>query len=204
MNKLKFTAAALALSTLLGGHAFADASVPATVTMGGPVEPTCTLDPLTQVGATNAALAPGATSSTATVNITTLASASTALYQTGTVINLGMSGMCNYAHSVSLQTTRGGLKPTPAQIAANPMIAGSLPFITHINYNAIATWGGPIPMVLSTSDVALDKTSAAIPGFFKGTGNLSLSLISPSGFATRPLIAGDWSDTVTVQIGAAL
>ena len=204
MNKLKLTAVAVGLATLLGGQAFALPSANATVTMGGKVENTCTLGALTPVGATNASLATGATATNATVNITTLASATTALYQTGTVITLGMSGMCNYVHNVSLQTTKGGLKPTPAQLLANSEVAASQPFLKHVNYNAIVTWGGPVPTVLSTSNVAGDKTSAAISGAFTGAGSLILSLVSPAGFATTPMIAGTYTDTLKLQIGAAL
>jgi hypothetical protein len=203
MNKHKLTVAAVALVTLLGGQAFADPSASAAVTMSGPSVQTCTFGALTQTGATNAGLS-SSTPSAATVSITTLASPATAIYQPGTVIALGMSGMCNYVHNVSLKTTRGGLKPTAAQIAANSPVAGSLPFLQHIDYNAIVTWGGPTPTVLSTTNIAGESVTANINGSFRGTGSLSLSLKNPVGYATTPMIAGDYSDTLTVQIGVPL
>lgn len=174
MKALKYMAlAAVALSALIGGQAVADAAAGAVTQMGGTAEPTCTLNPVTQVGATNASLASGFSLSAATFNITTLASASTALFQAGSANPLCMSRMCKYSHNISPQISQCGLKPTAAQLLANSEVAGA-------------------------------KATANFAGKFTGTGQFSLSLSNPAGFANRPMIARNWSDRATVQIGAAL
>lgn len=205
MKALKHMAlAAVAMSALIGGQTVADASAGAGTQMGGTAEPTCTLNPVTQVGVTNASLASGFSLSAATFNITTLTSASTALFQAGSANPLCMSRMRKYSHNISLQISQCRLKPTAAQLLANSEVAGFLPFIKHGNYNAIATRGGPIPMALSTSSVAGAKATANVAGKITGTGQFSLSLSNPAGFPNRPMIARTWSDRATVQIGAAL
>lgn len=200
MKTLKLAAVAVGLAALLSGQAFAATSASATVTMGGPVAPTCTLDPMTQISASGAALASGATSSAATVNLTGIADPSDATFVPGTGFTLGYNGMCNYAHTVRVQTITGNLKATNT---ANLPVSGSQPFVTSLNYGVNNVWAG-VTTTLTANGVALKKsTGGVVGGANKGAGTLGVVLTDPA-VATMPLIAGTWTDQIKIQIGAAL
>lgn len=201
MKILKLTAsAAVVLSALIGGQALADASAGAGAQMGGTVVPTCTLAPMTQISASGAALASGATSSTATVNLTGMADATDAKFVPGTGFTLGYTGMCNYAHTVRVQTITGNLKATND---ANLPVPNSLPFVTTLNYSVNNVWGGAT-VTLNANGTALRKsTNGSIAGANQGSGTLTVTLTDPA-VATQPLIAGTWTDRLKLQIGAAL
>jgi hypothetical protein len=198
MNKHKLAGSVLALTTLLGGQVFADPSQSANVEMGGTVDKTCTLSPMTQFSGTGATLASEATATSATVNLTALANLSDATFQE-TGFELNYNGMCNYAHSVSIQTVTGNLKATNT---ANSPVAGSLPFVTALNFTAANSWAGDTRN-LATNGTALRKSVVTISRAASGQGRLLVSILPPAD-ETMPLIAGTWSDQIKLQIGAAL
>ena len=193
--------------TILGifgsGTAFADDSQITDASLAGTVSPTCTISPMTQFSADGANLGGGATSTAATVNLTGLANATTAMYEPGVAITLNFTGMCNYVHNVGVQTTTGNLK---AVTAANAQVASSLDFIKTLDYAATINWGNKVGS-LSADGTAMKKSpNRVVTGSYSGTGSLVISITDPSAaaIATQPLIAGTWSDTLTLKIGAAL
>lgn len=192
---------------LAGMPAFAANNASATIGYSGSSPQTCVLRVPTKTGGNKSDLLAGATASAATVNFTGFADANTALWSSNNSITLAMNGYCNYKHDISLQTTRGAFK---ADTAANAPVAGSDPFVTELNYSATFNWG-TASNALTTDGTPLAKEIVNVDGSFRTTpssnnGSLVIALQAPAAglVGTAPLIAGPWSDILTLQIGVPL
>jgi len=203
---LLFGAAVVALSCATA-PAFAAASASNGVAISGTSTPTCTLNSGVQSAATNATYTPGAGAST--LAVTTLASATDATLQT-TSATVTFVGMCNYAHNVGLMSANSGLQNAST---SNDPLATSGSFIKKIGYTASYQWAGHSSTgsetLTFTNDVGTGSSAAAT--VTKGAtfavsganrGNLVLQF-DIAGLAT-PVVAGTYTDTLTVQIGASL
>ncbi len=187
-------------SILICTSAFADDNQQTGATFSGSVANTCVLNPMTQLGATGAALASGATTAAATVNLTDIANPSTALFNTGTGINLQFSGYCNYSHTIRVQTTTGNLKNiTPAN---NP-VPTSGAFIQALNYTVLGLWGTSVITLTADGAPAKKSIGGVVNGSNRGNGTLAITFSDPPNMST-PLQAGTYTDVLKMQIGAAL
>lgn len=203
MKRILFAAAALA-TIGFNTSAFAAADATATVTMGGAVVPTCTLGAPVQSAETNATTTPGALTSSVAL---TLANASTAALNAGG-FTLTYAGMCNYAHSVGIKATNGGL------LQATPVTPVGGTFVQRIGYTASIGWAGAnvaVPGGAMTSTAAATglvaaqtANNAAVAGFNKGDLVLTVAVGSGANASTDPVVAGTYSETLTLQIGATL
>lgn len=206
MKKLILLGAASA-ALICAGPAFAADSASNAISISGSSPNTCTLDSGTQGAVTNSAYTPGAGAST--LAITNLASATDASLQATSAV-VTYVGMCNYAHNVGLKSLNSGLQNNTA---ANDPLASSGSFIKKVGYTASYTWAGhssgagetlsfsnDVGTGASAAAAATTGTTFAVAG--ANSGNLVLTF-GITGSAT-PVVAGTYSDTLTVQIGAAL
>lgn len=196
MKKILLGATAAAL---LASPVLAAPSAEQTVTINGTAPTVCTLAAPTQTN-----LLGNLTVAGSTVTVTGLFDAADATMDAGSV-TLNFAGMCNYAHNVSLKSANGYLYNTTSNVAP---LAGT--FFRRIGYNAAFNWAGvhraaAIPAVDSTlagqAGVAVTSTDAAVSG--ANIGNLQVSL-KFAGSGTTPVVAGNYTDSLTVQIGADL
>lgn len=191
---------ASALAVMLPITSFAASSDDESVAINGTVVNTCTLGVPSQVGALNGSLIGGATSTSATLTFTNIADATDASYTGfGSVVSLSFAGMCNYAAKLGVQTTSGALINSNA---ANVPVAGSLPFSDKVMYQAAASWNGVGP-TLNTNGTAGIKNEQSYAGALLADVilDITLKLASVPG---SPMLAGDYTDTLTIQLGASL
>lgn len=191
MRKMIGIAAAAALLFAAGGANAQSAS--SSITLSGTAAPTCNI-PTTPVASSN---------TNVTINSSTAAASSltvTSFIDTAAVANAAAltltyaNAMCNYAHNVGVQTTNGGIKQ---QSGTTTVIGGT--FANNVNYTATATFGGSTATI-TTNGTANAKQSTAVAG--ANMGNLVLTVSVAAG--TNPVLQGSYSDTLTLQIGAAL
>ena len=187
---LATTAAALGTSPVLAQVTDSD-----TINLSGTQAQTCTL------GAFSAGVPTGdfAFTAPAAVSLTGTMSSSTAMRAAGS-ISLDAAAMCNYKHFVSVRQTSGGL------IKALDVVPAQGTFVRQQGYDATVTWAGKT-VTASSSDVTsaptvapITSTSSEIAGAASGTLSLTLSVAA----STSPVVAGAYTDSVVVQIGAGL
>ena len=195
------TAAGMLAVAALPAYAAPDAN--AVINMTGSSPDTCTLAFDSQSGATNASFADGTPS---TLTITNLADATTALGQEFS-INIVYDAMCNYAHNVSLQSTSSGM------IAGTPPTVLSGTFDLRVNYDAALSHSGNAACAgndlnlttsgdIATVTPAVQTQTAVVAGACDG--QLTLNVSEAAGGGVNPLVAATYTDTLTLQIGAAL
>jgi hypothetical protein len=134
----------------------------------------------------------------ATLEIETLVNPTTLQTQAASV-QLAMQAVCNYPHELTLSSANNGLWRQSSTSAAPPA-----PFASAVPYLATASWG--VQDVSISADTASRRpvtTNSSVdePRF----GNITLSLqIDPgaSNVATNsPLLAGTYSDLITITLG---
>ncbi|MBV9541047.1 MAG: hypothetical protein JO167_07245 [Alphaproteobacteria bacterium] len=206
MKKLRLLGAAAA-ALMCAAPAMAADTATNNIGISGTSPNTCTLNSGAQTAATNAAFTPGSGSST--LAITALASAADASLQ-ATSATLTFVGMCNYKHNVGLKSANSGLQNANT---SNDPVAGSGSFIKKVGYTASYTWAGHSSsgsenltftnnVGTGASAAASTTTGATFAVAGANQGNLVLQLDVAA--SATPVVAGTYSDTLTVQIGAAL
>lgn len=200
MKRILFAAAALA-AIGFNTSAMAAASASATVAMSGPVDPTCTLGTPVASATTGAVATPGASNTGVAL---TLANASTAALE-ASGFTLTYAGMCNYAHSVGIKATNGGL--LNASAVANAPIAGT--FVQRVGYTASAAWGGvtaAVPGATTSTSAATGVAAAMIAQQSAVAGSNLGDLVLTVAIAAdaNPVVAGTYSETLTLKIGATI
>lgn len=171
------------------------------ITINGTAPNVCTL----AAPAVNGAISGNLTVSGSNVTVTGLFDTADATMDAGTV-GLRFAGMCNYAHNVSLKSANGYLYNTTG---SNAPLGGA--FVRRVGYTAGFSWAGAtvataIPDATSTSSAGVQGTAVvsantAVAGANAGNLDVTLSFASSG---TTPVVAGNYSDTLTVQIGADL
>ncbi|WP_439478383.1 hypothetical protein [Brevundimonas sp.] len=199
MKKLLLGAAAAAL---LAGPALAQ-TANQTVAVGGTQPSVCTmtLDSATGTGS----MAASGLTSTVTFN------SANAVIAAGQ-LTASWTGMCNYNHAFGLRSANGGM--VNASAVSNAPRSGSGTFVTRLGYTANASWStldlslgneltfpdsnlaAPVPVV----DTARTFQSAPVGGASRGPLEVILNI--PAG--TLPVVAGVYSDSMIVQLGAAI
>jgi hypothetical protein len=202
MKRILFAAAAIA-ALGFNSSAFAAPSGSADVTMSGTVAPTCTLGAPTASAQTNATTTPGAATSTVAL---TLADSTTAALNAGG-FTLTYAGMCNYAHNVGIKAANGGL--LNASAVANAPVANSGTFVQRIGYTATAAWAGQsaaVPGATTSTSVATGVAAATVAQNTAVAGSNAGDLVLTVAIAadSNPVVAGAYSETLTLKIGATL
>lgn len=199
MKRILFAAAALAAFGFNTSAMAAD-SATATVTMGGTVADTCTLQAPTFAATT------GAPTNTATTNTSTVALSladSTTAQLKASGFTLTYAGMCNYAHQVGIKATNGGL------LNATPVAPVGGTFVQRIGYTASAVWatktvavpGAITSTVSATGEIA---AQAAVHEAVIGSNQGDLVLTVGIAAVATPVVAGTYSETLTLKIGATI
>ena len=143
---------------------------------------------------------------TTAVTITNLADAGTAVLNSAGFTLTYSNSFCNYAHSVGIKATNGGL--INASAAANAPVGGT--FVQRVGYDADVTWAGastqgPKPASVTTTAAGDGAQDDAINTSVSGSnrGDLVLS-VAIDNSATDPVVSGAYSETLTLKIGATL
>lgn len=198
MHIFRLLCFATALAGIGAAPALAQATDTDTVNLSGTQAQTCTLGAFS-AGAVSGALNAG-NFSAGTLTLTGTMSASTAIRAAGS-ITLNATAMCNYGHNVSVRQTGGGL------INASDVAPTQGTFIRKQGYDAVVSWAAQT-ISASSADVtgappaaaAVTSTDQSISGAASGTLSLTLSVAA----SASPVVAGVYSDSVVVQIGADL
>jgi hypothetical protein len=198
MRILKLLCLALGAAALATTPVLAQATDSDTINLSGTQAQTCTLGAFS-AGAATGALDTGDLTSPTAVSLTDTMSSITAIRAAGSN-TLNAAAMCNYGHFVSVRQTGGGL------INGSDVAPAQGTFIRKQGYVAIVSWASQTANAAS-EDVtttplvaAVTSTDRAISGAASGTLSLTLSVAA----STLPVVAGAYTDSVLVQIGADL
>jgi hypothetical protein len=193
MRKI-FRAGAIAAAVgLLATRADANPTATTVTSLTGAAPHTCALGVPTLEVSSDASLS-GATTTSATITFTNFVDPADATYVDGVAFTLDFSGMCNYASHFRMKTQNGALTN------GTPIVGGT--FLHALNYAASITWHGA-PSLLGTDGTAGKKSNnVAVTGPFSGQLQLNVAISDPG--VSTPLVAGSFSDVLTVQIGATL
>jgi hypothetical protein len=185
-----------ALHLLAAPLAAAQDSQARSFTLQGQAQASCGFSAPQSMQASNMALASNSASQNV-ISITSLVTPNTAQLLPGS-ISLTLKGLCNQSHSLSITTANGGLKPQGG--ITSPLSAG---FASRVDYIAQVTWAATSAS-LSTSGLSGQSTPAAVTaGAY--SGNLFLQItINASGAGNQPLIAGTYTDILTVTLSPQL
>lgn len=131
------------------------------------------------------------------ISISALANPNTAQLQAGSIL-LSMKGLCNQAHALTITSSNGGLKSQSPSNA--PLGTG---FASRVDYVAQATWASNSVTLQTAGIIGQSAPPAQVTGAF--SGNLILQIaIDPSGAGYLPLIAGGYTDTLTLTLAPQL
>jgi hypothetical protein len=134
----------------------------------------------------------------ATLEIETLVNPTTLRTQ-GASVELALQAVCNYPHELTLSSANNGLWRQAATGAATPA-----PFASAVPYQATASWG--LQTVALNADTGSRRPVNAVSSIDEPRfGDITLSLqVDPgaSNVATNsPLLAGTYSDLITITLG---
>lgn len=103
-------------------------------------------------------------------------------------ISLSLNGVCNNAHTFTIQSNGGGLQTSGSAMPG---------FANHVDYSASILWGGASG-TLQTSGLAWQSSSTGVvPGAFAGPLQLQI-MVGAGGANGLPLLAGTYSDTIII------
>ena len=104
-----------------------------------------------------------------------------------------------YVRNHTIRTTNGSLQN---QTAANNPVAGSGSFIDEIFYDVnVFGWDGAFVTLDADGTAGAKSPNGGLTGAYRGSATMVISLTNPG---PDPLLSGDWSDTLILQIGAPL
>jgi hypothetical protein len=181
----------VAFLTVVSASAQADgdtSSASQTFTISGVAAPVCLLGTPNPSGSSNA------TYTANTITLVQFIDPSTALVNESSMTLNITNAMCNYSAWLSVGSQNGGLKPSNAPT----VLSGSSGFLTLVPYTVEANWGS-VHVSLDTS--AGIKTATVQAG---GANSGGLSLVFATHKSSLPVVQGNYSDTVTVKIGASM
>lgn len=159
--------------------------------LSGVAPSACVISPPTSTSGVNSSfllIGPQA----AQINITQLVDQTTAEPMSAT-INLALPIICNTAHTLTVTTANGGL----ARIGGNARNANvTNGFRELLPYQVNAVWAGH-----SVNGGSQTLTPVSIAVADGAAGQLSLTIAVPAGGA--PLVAGNYADSIVVQLQVA-
>jgi len=100
---------------------------------------------------------------------------------------------CNYGTTIEITSEQRGLRNTGTQIAPSD-------FLTRVDYTVTAVWGTvtlPVLNTATTPDGKVTKDSGAA-----NKGDIVLTIATPS--LEAPALAGEFTDTIRIKIGAQI
>jgi hypothetical protein len=189
-----FALAFLVTGCLLAEPAAAGISGGSNFSMGGASPPICSFAAAPRaLNAENMSLS-GAGQTSASLSINQLTDSATALLKKAS-IQLEIIGICNESHYLSLKTSKGGLT-----LEDQTAVTGGN-FLNHVNYRVQADWAGQ-SISLNTDAIAEKEVSTAvIEKTHRGALNISLLIDENANDMNKPVLAGQYTDFLTVQIG---
>lgn len=194
MRKYHVFAAALACGTLVAGAVHAADTATTVITLSGTAPSTCNIPTApTAPVSSNMTLNGGGTAAANAVTVTDIFNTTTGALTGGNITLRFPSVMCNYNATIGLRTTNGNLTTGAATV-----VGGT--FLTDIDYTASTAWGGAAVASLNATGTAGATTNTVSGG--ANVGDLDLTItVAPSAL---PVYGGTYSDTLTLQVGAAL
>ena len=103
-------------------------------------------------------------------------------------ISLSLNGICNNAHTFTIQSNGGGLQTN----------TGATPgFSNRVDYSASLLWGGSSSSVQTSGIAGQSSPTAMVPGAFAGTLQLQIT-VEAGGANWLPLLAGTYSDNIVI------
>lgn len=194
MRKYIVSAAAVAAAMALTTAAQAAPSASSDITITGVAESVCNI-PSAPAPSANTNFTVGASTAAATaLTVTDFINDTTALANAAAITLTFGSAMCNYAHVLDLRTLNGGL----LNAAPPAIVAGT--FLDRVDYSASATFGGTTANLTTDGTAGLTNGGQAVAG--ANIGNLVLTITISAG--ATPVLVGTYTDTLRVQIGAAI
>jgi len=194
MRKYHVFAAALACGVIAAGAAQAADTATTVITLSGTAPNTCNIPSApTAPSSSNMTLAGGGTAAANSVTVTDIFNATTGSLTGGNITLRYANVVCNYNATIGLRTTNGNLTA-----AAGTIVGGT--FLNDIDYTASATWGAAPVATLNATGTAGATVNQAAGG--ANVADLDLTItVAPS---ATPVVGGTYSDTLTLQVGAAL
>lgn len=189
---------AAAAASLFVAPAFAADSASTAIDFSGTVENTCVLEAGADSAATNASLAG------TTVTLSDLVDDTTAVLNASGLTLTFADSYCNYAHDVDLDATNGGLI---SSAVSGDVVGGT--FVTRIGYTADLSWAGQAINLAPTTDTndfdgaeAVDGTKIDIAG--ANREDLTIVFAIAQDNPNDPVLAGTYSETLTIEMGPSL
>lgn len=194
MRKYHVFAAAFVCGFIAAGAAYAADTATTVITLSGTAPNTCNIPTApTAPAASNMSLNGGGTVAANTVNVTNIFNTTTGALTGGNITLRFGNVVCNYNATIGLRTTNGNLTA-----AAGTIVGGT--FLNDIDYTATATWGAaPVATLNATGTAGATVNQAA-----GGANVADLDLVITVGASATPVVGGTYSDTLTLQVGAAL
>ena len=152
--------------------------------------------PATNSG-TNATYSTGGAFGGGTINFDGAISTVDATLDNGTMTLTYTGGSCSYQAFVSVSSASGGM----IQQSGATAVAGSGTFLDRIDYTARAEFCGASAQITTTGVPGISDNDQCT---VNGVNATDLNLIVTTTDGTTPLLSGNYEDTLTVQIGAAL
>jgi hypothetical protein len=173
------------LCVTFAGSAHAEPAKEVQASLGGPVIPVCLFSGVTGSGSegTSIVVLPNG----AAVEFRRFVDPSTALPLPVT-LNVRFTSTCNFSHRVTLASRDGGI----ARVGGASLATG---FAFSRNYTAEVAWAGGQSQ-FTTSGTAGESTGLNVLG--ANIGGFDLNVSAPS--SATPLLAGDYTDVLTIQI----
>jgi hypothetical protein len=195
---MKYLALTLLVSScVLFSNAEAEDGGGSDLSVGGQAPPVCNFTAgLREVESSNMSLSsPGANAGQISINQLNDAQDS---HLNRASIQLELLGVCNKPHHLTILSTKGGLAPA----IQKPVVTGS--FIQHVNYRVDVNWAGRT-LSLAT-DATPEKKSPAmlIEGPNSGPLNINVIIDESTNNLQTPVVEGQYSDSLLVQIGLPL
>lgn len=194
MRKYSKFAAAITCGLVIAGAAQAADTATTVITLSGVAPSTCNIPTApTAPSATNMTLSGGGTAAANTVDVSSIFNTTTGALTGGNITLRFGNVVCNYNATIGLRTTNGNLTA-----AAGTIVGGT--FLNDIDYSATATWGAAPVATLNATGTPATTVNQAAGG--ANVADLDLTItVAPS---ATPVIGGTYSDTLTLQVGAAL
>jgi len=132
-----------------------------------------------------------------TVAITEMVDDATATLKAAS-IQLSLRASCNIPHRITLISAQGGLESD----SENTSLNGA--FLGKVGYQATAQWGSQGTTLITNGTPGQRSDAPAIVGPRAGDVNIEIKIDGTNNDTTLPVLAGSYSDTLTVHIGAPL
>ena len=113
-------------------------------------------------------------------------------------IKIRYKARCNYAHSVTLSSQKDGMTDDSASLSPGP------DFLNRVNYTANVIWSNAsVVMTTIGGSGPRTVTRANVPAA-NGNLDLDIDISGDNNDFTKPVVAGHYTDKITVSVGAPI